>query len=81
MYGCWWTVELPEDGSARRAPIRRQEVRQVKTLFVLVLVVACCSSCVTRTISRTPTLAESASGRFNSDGKVVEKQTIWIWQR
>ena len=68
--------------SAPRRQNRRQKMLPVRAVLVLVCAVVCFSGCVTRTVSRTPRLSETESGKFNADGKVVEEpQTIWFWQR
>ena len=53
----------------------------VRALVILVLALACCSGCVTRTVSRRPRLNEIGSPRIDKEtGRIVEEQTIWFWQ-
>ena len=60
---------------------RRTRAVAARALCILACVVVCCTGCVTRTTSRTPTISEMGRPDLDENGRIVEKKTLWLWER
>jgi hypothetical protein len=58
--------------------------RQILLALMLLLMMFFGNGCVTRTITRTPTIGDyqspAARRKINEQGMIVEKKTLWFWQ-
>jgi hypothetical protein len=56
-----------------------------KVIFTLFLIMIFCSSCVSRTITRSPRLFEideaDRQKKVDKKGEITETKTIWFWQK
>jgi len=52
----------------------------LKNAFSLAAILMLCCSCVSRTITRTPTISEAGKGKANENGKIIEKKIVWFWE-
>lgn len=55
-------------------------MNMLRNILCLAATAMLCCSCVSRTVTRSPKLSETAKGKANKSGKVVEKEIVWFWQ-
>jgi hypothetical protein len=53
---------------------------KIRYIVPIILIAAFCAGCVSRVISRDPSIKEAGFTSTDKNGKITERKLIWIWQ-